>query len=256
VRATSTVDLSKSGTATVNVITPQPKHTINLSAVPPNGGTVSGGGEFDAGTTQSVVATPASNWKFESWYENGNLVSTAASYSFILDRDRSLVAQFQEIPPAKYQVVFTGNISDATITLDNRTQTAQYVFEDVAIGTYEYTISKEGYQTLSGNLEVVDQQVVVPFTLVEIPPEVKSKVPIFEGLRGEYSVGTAPVTLKIIGEGTMGLSFTYTVYTINSKGEPENPISTLTFVSEREGEYLINATSGNEVSIWTIVKVN
>jgi hypothetical protein len=233
------------------------QYTINLSASPPNGGTVGGGGTFDEGTARTVVATPANGWEFVNWTENGNPVSTAASYSFTLDRDRSLAAQFQEIPPAKYQVSFSGNVQDAAITLGNRTQAAgQYVFEDVAPGQYTYSISKEGYQTLSGNVEVVDRQVAVPFTLVENPPEVKSKVPIFEGLPGEYQKGSAPVTLKIIGEGTEGLAFTYTIYTVNSKGERENPVSASTFASEREGEYLVEAisTTGG-LSIWTIVKV-
>jgi hypothetical protein len=73
VRATSVVDPSKSGTATVSVITPPPtQYTITLVANPSNGGTVSGGGTFDAGTTRVVVATPADGWRLVHWKENGN----------------------------------------------------------------------------------------------------------------------------------------------------------------------------------------
>ncbi|MDR3168330.1 MAG: Ig-like domain-containing protein [Candidatus Peribacteria bacterium] len=243
----------------INVQAPQPtQYTIAIMASPTNGGTVSGGGTFDAGTTQSVVATPANGWEFVNWTENRSPISTSASYSFTLTGNRSLVAQFKEIPPAKYQVSFSGNVPNAAITLGNRTQAAgQYLFEDVAPGQYTYTIACEGYQTLSGTVEVVNEQVIISFTLVEIPPEVKSKVPIFEGLLREYPVESDPVALKIVGEGMEGLTFTYTVYTVNSKGELVNPTSTTTFNPSVAGEFLIEANADNgSLKVWTITKVN
>ena len=77
---------------------PTPHYNINLSADPANGGTVSGGGSKEEGSSCTVVATPAEGMAFDGWFENGQLVSNAASYTFTVERARTLVAQFGEAP--------------------------------------------------------------------------------------------------------------------------------------------------------------
>lgn len=77
---------------------PTPHYNINLSADPQNGGTVSGGGSKEEGSSCTVVATPAEGKVFDGWFENGNLVSNSASYTFTVERARTLVAQFGEAP--------------------------------------------------------------------------------------------------------------------------------------------------------------
>lgn len=77
---------------------PTPHYNINLSADPENGGSVSGGGSKEEGSSCTVVATPAEGMEFGGWFENGNLVSNAASYTFTVDRARTLVAEFGEAP--------------------------------------------------------------------------------------------------------------------------------------------------------------
>jgi hypothetical protein len=69
-------------------------YTITLAASPSAGGTVGGAGTFAAGTSRTVTATANGGYAFSSWTENGAVVSTAASYSFRLDANRSLVAGF------------------------------------------------------------------------------------------------------------------------------------------------------------------
>lgn len=58
------------------------------------GGTVSGGGIIQQGTTASVTAQPNLGYTFNGWYENGNLVSTDSVYTFQVTNDRTLVARF------------------------------------------------------------------------------------------------------------------------------------------------------------------
>ena len=70
-------------------------YTISVSANPTNAGTVSGGGTFQQGQTCTVHATPATNYTFVRWTENGNQVSTNANYTFTVNGNRNLVAQFQ-----------------------------------------------------------------------------------------------------------------------------------------------------------------
>jgi len=70
------------------------KYTITLTRSPNAGGSVTGNGEFDAGTPRTVTATANANYTFVNWTEGGVVVSAAASYSFVLNANRNLVANF------------------------------------------------------------------------------------------------------------------------------------------------------------------
>jgi len=71
-----------------------PKFTINTSSDPSAAGTTRGGGTFVIGTTTVVTATPATGFSFTNWLADGTEVSTLASYSFPVNSNRSLVANF------------------------------------------------------------------------------------------------------------------------------------------------------------------
>lgn len=60
------------------------------------GGTVSGGGVFEVGTQVTVTATPAAQYAFRAWVKNGTsqVVSTSATYTFTVNEQTDLVAQF------------------------------------------------------------------------------------------------------------------------------------------------------------------
>ena len=59
-------------------------------------GTVSGGGEFGFGQSCTVTATPNDGYMFTGWTMNGEIVSTASTYTFTVDQDMNLVANFAE----------------------------------------------------------------------------------------------------------------------------------------------------------------
>jgi hypothetical protein len=69
-------------------------YTITVSANPSNGGIVAGGGTYQQGQSCTVTATANDGYTFTNWTENGNVVSTNASYSFTVTGDRVLVANF------------------------------------------------------------------------------------------------------------------------------------------------------------------
>jgi hypothetical protein len=74
-----------------------PMYTIIVSGSLPGGGTggtVSGGGTFAAGTSQTGTATANKGYAFVNWTENGTVVSTSRSYTFILNANRTLIANF------------------------------------------------------------------------------------------------------------------------------------------------------------------
>ena len=90
-------DGTTTATYTIQVaIAPQPTYTVTVSANPAEGGTVSGGGEATEGAEVTVTATPASGYHFVRWTENDTTVSTAASYTFDLEANRTLVAVFEQ----------------------------------------------------------------------------------------------------------------------------------------------------------------
>ena len=64
-----------------------------------NGGSVSGGGSFDPGTSVTVVATPETGYAFRRWIYNGtnNVASTDATYTFIANQQTDLVAVFEYV---------------------------------------------------------------------------------------------------------------------------------------------------------------
>lgn len=69
--------------------------TITIGASPVQGGTISGGGTFTYGETCTVIATVNLGYYFIGWTENEQVVSTDLEYSFVVTRDRNLVALFE-----------------------------------------------------------------------------------------------------------------------------------------------------------------
>ena len=69
-------------------------YNITVSANPTNGGTVAGGGTYNQGQSCTVTATANSGYTFTNWTENGNVVSTQANYTFNVNSNRTLVANF------------------------------------------------------------------------------------------------------------------------------------------------------------------
>ena len=74
------------------------QYTITVTASPEEGGTVTGGNSYPAGERVTVTATANEGYTFVNWTENGNEVSTNDSYTFTVDSDRNLVANFKGTP--------------------------------------------------------------------------------------------------------------------------------------------------------------
>ncbi|HPR26597.1 M6 family metalloprotease domain-containing protein [Lentimicrobium sp.] len=70
------------------------EYQVMLSAMPAEGGTVSGSGTYAHGAGVTVSATAAAGWTFVNWTENGNVVSPDPSYTFTITQNRTFVANF------------------------------------------------------------------------------------------------------------------------------------------------------------------
>ena len=113
------------------------------------------------------------------------------------------------------------------------TVSATGVVTAVSAGTATITVT-----TQDGN-KTATCTVTVP------PPPPGSPVPVFSGLADEYTAGSAAVTLKVTGEGSVAL----TVFKVNN-------VVTPTFNPAAAGTYLIEASSPDgKLKIWKYVKV-
>ena len=69
-------------------------YTINASANPADGGTITGTGNYAYGQNITLTATANDGYIFANWTENGFVVSSDAEYSFTVTSDRTLIANF------------------------------------------------------------------------------------------------------------------------------------------------------------------
>jgi Divergent InlB B-repeat domain/Viral BACON domain len=87
---------SQGNTTRVATLIVNPKrYNITVRASPSADGSVSGGGTFPEGTSDTVTAMPKSGHTFVHWTENGKVVSTSESYTFTVSGNVTLVADFR-----------------------------------------------------------------------------------------------------------------------------------------------------------------
>ncbi len=82
---------------------------VILSSSPAAGGTTTGSGPYNAGSSVTVTVTPNNGYTFTNWTENGNVVSTSSSYQFNLSANRTLVANFKVIAASQFAVILSSN---------------------------------------------------------------------------------------------------------------------------------------------------
>ncbi|HEX7863031.1 MAG TPA: FG-GAP-like repeat-containing protein [Verrucomicrobiae bacterium] len=90
-----------------------PTYQVAATAVPSNGGTISGRGSYPHGSSVILTATPALGYKFVNWSESNVVVSTSASLTNIITTNRTFVASFSE---ANVQHIVTTETSPAGVT--------------------------------------------------------------------------------------------------------------------------------------------
>ena len=132
-------------------------YTIIVSANPPAGGSVSGGGNYTHGDTVNLLATPNEGYEFVNWTENGVQVSANTAYSFTATGNRTLVANFRlktytitaaagaggSIDPAGNVNVTHGSNQSFTITPDTGYDIEDVKVDGVSVGAVSsYTFNK------------------------------------------------------------------------------------------------------------------
>lgn len=74
------------------------EYTVSVSSSNVNYGTASGGGTFFAGSQVTVSAAPKIGYNFVNWTEGGTEVSKNMNYTFTLNANRTLIANFAVSP--------------------------------------------------------------------------------------------------------------------------------------------------------------
>lgn len=129
-------------------------YTITTVSSPLAGGTTTGGGSYASGVTVSVTATPNSGFTFVNWTESGVQVSASSAYSFAATANRTIVANFSQIPTVETPAIapaggsFTDSV-DVTITTATVGATVTYTTNnsDPTASSTPYT----GVITVTGN---------------------------------------------------------------------------------------------------------
>lgn len=87
---------------------------IDVAVTPPGTGRAAGG-LFYVGETAVLTASPQGGSKFSAWRENGETVSTSASYTFTAAADRQLTAVFEPLDEDRSGVVGYGRVGAAIV---------------------------------------------------------------------------------------------------------------------------------------------
>jgi hypothetical protein len=143
-------------------------NTVAVSANPPAGGTVSGGGNYSEGDSVTVTATPNSSYSFVNWTEGGTEVGTDAVYTFTMGTtDRTLAANFTAAGTLLV-VSLTDPSNDATgisrntdiVISFNRSVQRSVYFDDIAVtgggSVVDYTYGINGNTLTLDPLETLD----------------------------------------------------------------------------------------------------
>lgn len=84
------------------------QYNVSASVNPVGSGSVTGAGTYNDGASCTLVATPASGKVFQGWYNGAQLVSSLASYTFVVTGNLSLTAKFGDQPVAGFSNVKAG----------------------------------------------------------------------------------------------------------------------------------------------------
>lgn len=113
---------------------------IAVSADPVEGGAVTGEGTYTSGDQVTVRATPAAGYSFSGWYENNQLVSGSAAYTFEATINRNLVAKFRQVEtytvtpmsadPSQGSVSGGGQVTEGQSTTVVATPASGYQFKN------------------------------------------------------------------------------------------------------------------------------
>jgi len=146
---TVTMDSDRSVIANFSIV----RYTLEVSASPPEGGTVStGGGVYPPGSPVDLVATPSPGYEFLGW--SGDVSGTSPEVNLTMDSDKSVTANFDTIAQRIEYTMPAGAISGSVISFSNVLNRGDIVSGFVEL-TGEY---KTRDRTFRWNFEILNPE--------------------------------------------------------------------------------------------------
>ena len=173
-------------------IIPAEKYTVTATA---ENGTVTGAGEYEETDQVTLTATPAEGYQFVNWTAGDSIVSTENPYKFTVTADLTLIANFELIPPTKYNV---------TVTAENGTVEGAGEYEEGAEATLTAT-ANEGYEFTCWTSGEDTVSTANPYTFT-----VTEDVALVANFK--EAVTTITETFDLTTENTRNMMGTYNVY--------------------------------------------
>ena len=173
-------------------IIPAEKYTVDATA---ENGTVTGAGEYEETDQVTLTATPAEGYQFVNWTAGDSIVSTENPYKFTVTADLTLIANFELIPPTKYNV---------TVTVENGTVEGAGEYEEGAEATLTATAA-EGY-------EFVNWTVGDSIVSTENPYKFTVTADLALVANFKEAITTITETFDLTTEDTRNMMGTYNVY--------------------------------------------
>ena len=129
------------------------QYSVSLSSNPAEGGTTSGGGVYDSGASITVEAVAAVDYTFTNWTEGTNIVSSSATFTFVITENRTLVANFSNSTTPQYTVLLSSNPAEGGTTTGSGLYDsgASVIIEAVAAVDYTFTNWTEGANIVSSS---------------------------------------------------------------------------------------------------------
>ncbi len=125
-------------------------YEVTAMANPAAGGTVTGAGSYNYGTTATLTAIANTGYTFTGWKNGNTVVSTNATYSFTVTEAATLVANFTL---NSYDVTVTANpVEGGTVTIVTESPELPEVIEipgDTLI--YDFEDGTQGWTTFQGS---------------------------------------------------------------------------------------------------------
>ena len=128
-------------------------YTINVSASPTDGGTVSGAGIYGINTTCTLTATANAGYAFVNWTQGTAAVTTEATFSFTVTQDSTFVANFEQVPDLTTQ--------PDTLDLGYRPAGAW-------MRPYQFTLTSNNTQTTISMIDFTSSNGLLSFDLGEL----------------------------------------------------------------------------------------
>ena len=229
--------------------------TLTLSSNPAAGGSVSGAGTFDKGSSVNITATHNEGYSFTNWTEGTNVVSENANYTFTITESRELVANFTENAPDQFTVELSENPAEGgTTTGGGAYDSGESVTVSASANEgYSFTNWTEGTNVVSENASYTftiteNRELVANFT--ENPPEQfiveLSSNPAEGGTTNGSGTYDLDALVNISANANEGYSFTNWSEGTNIVSENENYTFTITENRELVANFTENEPVGPE----------